>query len=150
MSILFIHLIGVIILPFYPFLIAASRAQRYTPLCVCPISAMRKLFKPLVGDRPPIPRQGPLSLPANTPQMERLRALAGAENERLDRLEREVCSQHLAGRATAPLGAMKKTAAGDPFPGFRFQYQISVLRECIYSCPACHDCFEWDWDSRPA
>lgn len=125
------------------FLIVASRAQRYTPLCVCPFSAMRKLFKPLVWARPN-PRQGPLSLPANALQMERLRALAGAENERLDRLEREVCSQHLAGRATAPLGAMKKTAGGDPFPGFRFQYQTSVLRECIYSCSPCHDCFEWD------
>lgn len=52
--------------------------------------------------------------------------------------------------AATSLGVMKKTAAGDPFPGFRFQYQTSVLRECIYSCPACHDCFEWDWDSRPA
>ena len=45
---------------------------------------------------------------------------------------------------------MKEAAGGGPFTGFGFQYPTSVLQECIYSSPACHDCFRWDWDSRCA
>lgn len=63
---------------------------------------------------------------------------------------KEVCSQRPAGRADAPLGAMKKTAVGGSFMGFGVGFPTSVLQECVRSCPACHDCFRWYWDSRHA
>lgn len=49
-----------------------------------------------------------------------------------------------------PVRDDEKAADGGPFPEFGFQYPISVLQECIYSCPACRDCFRWDRDSRRA
>lgn len=50
-------------------------------------------------------------------------------------------------RTAAPSGAIEKSAGGGAFPGFGSQDPTSVLQECIYSCPACHDCFRWNWDS---
>ena len=97
------------------FSIVASRVQRYTPLCVCPFSAMRKLFKTLVGGPPPIPRQGSLSLPCERFTSEAATRPWGAENERLDWLERSMLTVP-AGCAAAQLGVMKKASA-EPFSG---------------------------------
>ena len=69
----------------------------------------------------PIPRQGLLALPCK-------RSTSGA----------------------APSEAIEKAAGGGTFPGFGFQYPTSILQECIYSYPACHDCFRWNRDSRRA
>ena len=78
------------VLPIWLFSIVASRAQRYTPLCICPFSAMRKLFKPLVGGRPQSPDKGRFRCLANASQVKRLRALAALKTRDLTGWK-EVC-----------------------------------------------------------
>lgn len=122
--------------------IAASRASAYA------LAIFSK--NPLVGEAPPIPQQGRFAALPNALQVERLHALAGAEYGRDLTGGKGVCSQRPAGRADAPLGAMKKTAVGGSFMGFGVRSPTSVLQECVRSCPACHDCFRWNGDSHRA
>lgn len=92
---------------------------------------VKNCFNPLVGGRPLSPGKGRYRCLANASQIRRLRALAGAETRDLTGL------LTASGRTlNRPVRSNEKAAAGDPFPGFGFQYQTSVLRECIYSCPA--------------
>lgn len=113
--------------------IAASMAQRYTPLCICPFSAVRKLFKPLVGGGPQSPGKGRFAALRTLHRWSGYASLRALIDGRINRLGRSICSHRLPGRAVAPLVTMKKTAFCGSFPGFGFQYPTSVLQECIYS-----------------
>ena len=93
---------------------------------------------------PPIPRQGPLTLPCKRstsrattrPYGRRIRGALPTGNKDTS------CVWKRPRERTATLsGAIEKAAGGGAFPGFGFHHPTSVLQECIYSCPACHDCF---------
>lgn len=125
------------------FSIVASRAQRYTPLRGCPFSAMRKLFKPLVGSLPQYPGKGRLRCLANASQVKRLRVLVGATNERLDRLERSMLTA--SGRTrSSPVRSDEKGRRWRPFSGVWAPVPIKRFVGVYIRLPACHDCFEWD------
>lgn len=111
-------------------------------------SPRRKNGKSACWGAPSIPRQGPLALPCQTLHRWSGNAPFRALNMRDLTDWKEVCLQRPAGRVAAPLRVMKQATVGGSFPGLGFQYPTSVSQECIYSCPACHDCFRWNLDSH--
>ena len=115
------------------FVVHTKRFSRFSPL--------RKPGNLLVVGRPQSPGKGRLRCLANAPQVERLRALAGAEYGDALLAGKKVVSLWLEKRTAAPSGAIEKAAGSGLFPGFGSQDPTSVLQECIYSCPACHNCF---------
>ena len=127
------------VLPLLPFLNSGKQGK-----CICTCVFLRKSA---CWGPPPIPRQGPLAPPCQT--LHRWSGYAPLQvlNTRDLTGWKEVCSQRPSGRVASPLGVLKKAAGGGSFTEFRFQYPISVSQECIYSCPACHDCFRWNWYS---
>ena len=111
--------------------------------------ASAKICKIFLLGSPQIPRQGPLTPPYQTlHRWSGYAPLRALNTGGLTGWEYTSWFEAPGRTRSRPVRDDEKAADGGPFPEFGFQYPISVLQECIYSCPACHDCFRWDWDSR--
>lgn len=125
--------------------------QSGTHFAILHFFAPAKTCKICLLGPPPIPRQGPLTPPYQTlHRWSGYAPLRALNTGGLTGWEYTSWFEAPGRTRSRPVRDDEKAADGGPFPEFGFQYPISVLQECIYSCPACRDCFRWDRDSRRA
>ena len=115
---------------------------RGTHETIPPFRLRKNLQNLLVGGRPPNPPAGSLALPCE-------RSTGGAaacpcghcRTGDLTGWERCLSLKASDWTHSRPVRGDGKAAGGGAFLGLEFQYPISVLQECMYSRPACHDYF---------